>query len=255
MAPVDMWQTATLETEICGQRLSTARTANEPHRRWNRLGRPTDAAAGRGNVALSCGGRNHAGTRGLRGGAEGIRTDGPRRSVRIPARPSDFLQCGTTLTCVQAPKTGSLLVSSRGHGPAPSQQEPRRGSDGGRGRSGDRARVFSNAALRQGGLDLGGNVEKRPAPWRLEPKFLAIRLHSLPSTANDPSLALGALEFGCRESADCRRSTTTCANNGSCRTDATPSTDDVTLERDQSIPKYCHRDSQTDFRNRRFAST
>jgi len=31
--------------------------------------------------------------------------------------------------------------------------------------------------LRQG----QGNVEKRPAPWRLEPKFLAIRLHSLPS--------------------------------------------------------------------------
>jgi hypothetical protein len=42
---------------------------------------------------------------------------------------------------------------------------------------------------------------------------------------------------------------------GSCPTDAKPSTDDVTVERDQSIPKYGHRDSQTDFRNRRFAST
>jgi hypothetical protein len=29
----------------------------------------------------------------------------------------------------------------------------------------------------------------------------------------------------------------------------------VTVERDQSVPKYGHRDSQTDFRNRRFAST
>jgi hypothetical protein len=47
--------TATLETEICGQRLSTARTANEPHRWCNRLGRPTDAAASRGNVVLFCG--------------------------------------------------------------------------------------------------------------------------------------------------------------------------------------------------------
>jgi hypothetical protein len=64
-----------------------------------------------------------------------------------------------------------------------------------------------------------------------------------------------ALEFGCRESADYRHSTTTCASNGSCPTDAKPSTDDVTVERDQSIPKYGHRDSQTDFPNRRFAST
>src|SRR5580704_6287686 len=61
-----------------------------------------------------------------------------------------------------------------------------------------------------------------------------------------PSLALGA-EFGCRESADCRRSTTTCANNGSCPTDAKPRADDVTVERDQSIPLYGDRDSQTNF--------
>jgi hypothetical protein len=45
----------------------------------------------------------------------------------------------------------------------------------------DEREAFSNAALLQGGLDLRGNVEKRPAPRRLEPKFLAIRLHSLPS--------------------------------------------------------------------------
>ena len=179
MAPVDMWQTATLETEICGQRLSTARTANEPHRRWNRLGRPTDAAAGRGNVALSCGGRNHAGTRGLRGGAEGIRTDGPRRSVRIPARPSDFLQCGATLTCVQAPKTGSLLVSSRGHGPAPSQQEPRRGSDGGRGRSGDRARVWARRSPPPGRAPKG-----EPSVLRYSPMILiSTRLRRPPSNS------------------------------------------------------------------------
>src|SRR5580692_12124610 len=56
----------------------------------------------------------------------------------------------------------------------------------------DEREAFSNATLLQGGLDLRGDVEKRPAPWRLEPKFLAIRLHSLPSRANDPSLALGA---------------------------------------------------------------
>ncbi len=45
----------------------------------------------------------------------------------------------------------------------------------------DEREAFSNGTLLQGGLDLRGNVEKRPAPWRLEPKFLAIRLHSLPS--------------------------------------------------------------------------
>jgi hypothetical protein len=48
--------------------------ANEPQRRWNRLGRPTTAAASRGNVVLSCGVGNHGGLRGLLGGAEGIRT-------------------------------------------------------------------------------------------------------------------------------------------------------------------------------------
>jgi hypothetical protein len=54
---------------------------------------------------------NHVDLRGLPGGAKGIRTDGTRRSIRIPARPSEFLQDGATLTCVPAPKTGSLLVS------------------------------------------------------------------------------------------------------------------------------------------------
>ena len=47
-----MWQTATLETGICGQRLSTARAANEPRRRSKRLRRPTAAAVSRGNVVL-----------------------------------------------------------------------------------------------------------------------------------------------------------------------------------------------------------
>jgi hypothetical protein len=45
-------QTATLETEFCGQRLSTARTVNEPPRPWSRLRRPTAGAASRGKVAL-----------------------------------------------------------------------------------------------------------------------------------------------------------------------------------------------------------
>jgi len=53
-----------LETEICGQRLSTARAANEPRRRPKRLGRPTDAAASRGTVVLFCRGGNHSGLRG-----------------------------------------------------------------------------------------------------------------------------------------------------------------------------------------------
>jgi hypothetical protein len=91
---VDMWQTATLETEICGQRLSTARAANEPRRRPKRLSRPTDAAASRGNVVIFCGGGNHVGLRGLRGGAEGIRTDGHRAgAVRSRAIPPFAGQC------------------------------------------------------------------------------------------------------------------------------------------------------------------
>ena len=36
-----------------------------------------------------------------------------------------------------------------------------------------------NAAIPQGNLDLGCNVEKRPPSWRFEPKLLAIRLHRL----------------------------------------------------------------------------
>jgi hypothetical protein len=73
-APVGTWQTATLETEFCGQRLSTARAANEPQRRWNGLGRPTTAATSRGNVVLFCRLGNHVDLRGLPGGAEGNRT-------------------------------------------------------------------------------------------------------------------------------------------------------------------------------------
>jgi hypothetical protein len=67
-------QTATLETEIYGQRLSTARAANEPRRRSERLSRPTAAPVSRGNVLLFCGGGNHVNLRGLLGGGEGIRT-------------------------------------------------------------------------------------------------------------------------------------------------------------------------------------
>jgi hypothetical protein len=61
-------QTPTPETEICHQRLWTARAANEARRRPKRHSRPTDAGASRGNVALFCGGGNHSGSRGLRGG-------------------------------------------------------------------------------------------------------------------------------------------------------------------------------------------
>ena len=76
-------QTATLETEICGQRLSTARAANEPRRRSERLSRPTAGTASRGNVLPFCGGGNHLDSRGLPGGAEGIRTDGHRERGEI----------------------------------------------------------------------------------------------------------------------------------------------------------------------------
>ena len=65
---VGTWQTATSETEISDQRLSAARAANEPQRPWNRLGRPTAAAASRGNVVLFYGLVNHVDLRGLRGG-------------------------------------------------------------------------------------------------------------------------------------------------------------------------------------------
>src|SRR5271165_1296886 len=67
-------QTATLETEICGQRPLAARAANEPRRRSKSLSRPTAAAVSRRNVVLFCSGGNHARACGLPGGAEGIRT-------------------------------------------------------------------------------------------------------------------------------------------------------------------------------------
>jgi hypothetical protein len=70
----DPTQTATLETEICGQRLSAARAANGGRRRPERLSRPTDAAASRGNVGLFCSVGNHVDLRRLPGGAEGNRT-------------------------------------------------------------------------------------------------------------------------------------------------------------------------------------
>jgi hypothetical protein len=52
-------------------------------------GRPTSAAATRGNVLLFCGGGNHVGLRGLPGGAEGIQTSdlrgaGPTRLAGPP---------------------------------------------------------------------------------------------------------------------------------------------------------------------------
>ena len=51
-------QTATLETESRSQRLSTARVAYEPQRRWNGPGRPTSAAASHGTLVLLCGRAN-----------------------------------------------------------------------------------------------------------------------------------------------------------------------------------------------------
>jgi hypothetical protein len=80
-------QTATLETEFCGQRLSTPRAVNEPQRRWDRHGRPATAVSSRGNVVLFCGLGNHVDLRGLPGGAEGIRTSDLRRQAPALHRP------------------------------------------------------------------------------------------------------------------------------------------------------------------------
>jgi Transposase DDE domain len=98
----DPSQTATLETKICGKRLSTARAANEPRRRSKRLSRPTAATASCGNVVLFCGGGNHARTRGrdsnyeplsdafvnfsLFEGRGGAICDGPERVVSRPSQ-------------------------------------------------------------------------------------------------------------------------------------------------------------------------
>jgi hypothetical protein len=60
--------TATLETEFCGQRLSSPRDTNERQRRWKALGRPWTPAASRENVVLFCGLGNHVNLRGLPGG-------------------------------------------------------------------------------------------------------------------------------------------------------------------------------------------
>jgi hypothetical protein len=89
---VAKWQTATLETEFFGQRLSARRAANGPQRRSNRLGRPTTDATSRGNVVLFRGLGNQLRLRGLLGGAEGIRTsdvfDFARYSSPGPKGPS-----------------------------------------------------------------------------------------------------------------------------------------------------------------------
>jgi hypothetical protein len=58
--------------------------ANEPQTRWDRLGRPTTAAASRGNIVLFCGLGNHVDLRGL--GAEGIRTSDLRSGGAVRAK-------------------------------------------------------------------------------------------------------------------------------------------------------------------------
>jgi hypothetical protein len=98
---VHTWQTATLETEFCGQRLPAPRAVNEPRRRWNGHGRPTISAASPGNVVLFYGLGNYVGLRGLLGGAEGIRT-------------SDLRGAGTrALHCAAVSGSAGLLSKAR----------------------------------------------------------------------------------------------------------------------------------------------
>jgi hypothetical protein len=84
-----------------GSRLKPA-TANGPRRPPKRLGRPTEAAASRGNVVLFCGGGNHFVSRGLPGGAEGIQTDGHRGQA---------LRSEGALTCSRTPQTSASYAA------------------------------------------------------------------------------------------------------------------------------------------------
>ena len=48
----------------------------------------------------------------------------------------------------------------------------------------DERYALLNVALLQGGLDLRGDIEKRPSPRRFEPQLLAKRLHGLSLNAH-----------------------------------------------------------------------
>ena len=67
-------QTATLETEICGQDTFGKTRQELPLRIAGPPVRPVLGEASYGNVVLSCAVGNHVDLRGLPGGAEGIRT-------------------------------------------------------------------------------------------------------------------------------------------------------------------------------------
>jgi hypothetical protein len=115
-------QTATLETEICGQRLSAARAANGARRRPERLSRPTDPAASRGNVGLFCSIGNHVDLRGLPGGAEGIQTDGHRGLTPRVARFAQRIAAvagATRRAGALAPARGCRAISEQIFGPCP----------------------------------------------------------------------------------------------------------------------------------------
>ena len=69
-----------------------------------KLSRPTAAVVSRGNVVLFFGGGNHARTRELPGGAEGIRTDGHRTMPSDPNRWRNTAHSRQTLPSPFAPK-------------------------------------------------------------------------------------------------------------------------------------------------------
>jgi hypothetical protein len=58
--------------------------ANEPQTRWDRLGRPTTAAASRGNIVQICGLGNHADLRRLLGGGRS-----PSKPVSVAGFPAN----------------------------------------------------------------------------------------------------------------------------------------------------------------------
>jgi hypothetical protein len=150
---VGTWQTATLETEICGQRLSTTRAANESRRRSKRPSRPTAAAGSRGNVAPFCGGGNHVDSRRLPGGAERIRTSDLRTAKPRSAIPLGDVACELVSRTASRPDDEQLFSS----GPNPQPSPQRDGS--------------ARLAAKMNGTERFARHDAAPTPDRLRAGF------------------------------------------------------------------------------------